>query len=416
MNQGKVKLTRTAIDGLALPAKGYQLYWDSELRNFGLRVTAGGSKSYFIQRRIAGRERRITLGGSDVYNPEVARKEARKLLGQIAGGADPIAERAKRRAEGVTLDTAFQDYLATRRDLKPGTVADMEKAMEGLKSWKTRSITSLNADQIEKKHAQLGEASKARANLTMRYLRAILNFAREKYTDGQGQPVMLDNPVRALSRRKAWYRIERRSSFIKPHELKLWTQAVLALPTDEPRDYLLFVLLTGLRKNEAMSLPIADVDLKARTFTVTDTKNRQPHTLPLSDHLLEMLTRRLAAADKARPKRKFVFEGPRGRLSNLRYAMESVNKASGVEFSIHDLRRTFATVADALDVPAYALKALLNHKSAGDVTRGYVQVTVERLREPMQKITNYFLAAGGIRAGATVVEMKREVEKKLEAK
>jgi integrase len=119
-----------------------------------------------------------------------------------------------------------------------------------------------------------------------------------------------------------------------------------------------------------------------------------------------LLERRKAAAGKARPKWHFVFEGPRGRLSNLRYALDSVTKASGVDFCIHDLRRTFATAADALDVPAYALKALLNHKSAGDVTRGYVQVTVERLREPMQKITDYFLSAGGVRPSATVVELK----------
>ncbi|WP_240761725.1 hypothetical protein [Nitrosococcus wardiae] len=101
----------------------------------------------------------------------------------------------------------------------------------------------------------------------------------------------------------------------------------------------------------------------------------------------------------------YVFETPRGRLSNLRYAIAEVESKSGVSFCIHDLRRTFATVADALDIPGYAVKALLNHKNGNDVTAGYIVVDVERLRGPMQKITDFMLKAGGVREGAKVVEL-----------
>lgn len=50
------------------------------------------------------------------------------------------------------------------------------------------------------------------------------------------------------------------------------------------------------------------------------------------------------------------------------------------------------------------MKGLLNHKGGNDVTAGYVRVTTERLRVPMQRITDYFLSAGGVRSGAGVVE------------
>jgi integrase len=181
-------------------------------------------------------------------------------------------------------------------------------------------------------------------------------------------------------------------------------EAVLSLDNPLTRDYFLLVLLTGLRRQEALDLRWEHVDLTGRTLTVTDTKNHQDHTLPLSDYLLEMLT-----SLKANAEGPYVFESSKGRLQNLRYAMEKVINHSGVEFTIHDLRRTFATVADSLDIPGYAVKALLNHKTGTDVTAGYVVINVERLRDPMQRITDYILKAGGLRAGAEVLNLRKAV-------
>ena len=68
-----------------------------------------------------------------------------------------------------------------------------------------------------------------------------------------------------------------------------------------------------------------------------------------------------------------------------------MTKLSGVTFTLHDLRRTFITAAERLDIPAYALKRLINHKDPNDVTEGYIIFDVERLRVPMQKITDFFM-------------------------
>ena len=84
-----------------------------------------------------------------------------------------------------------------------------------------------------------------------------------------------------------------------------------------------------------------------------------------------------------------------------------MEKASGVSFCIHDLRRTFATVAESLDIPAYALKRLLNHANGADVTAGYIVANVERLREPMQKITDYVLKSAGLKETAEVIQLKQ---------
>lgn len=141
------------------------------------------------------------------------------------------------------------------------------------------------------------------------------------------------------------------------------------------------------------------VRIDEKTVTISETKAHRSHTLPLSDYLAEMLEQRQGQHAE------YVFADEKGRLSNLRYATDRVRAQSGVQFTIHDLRRTFGTIAESLDIPAYALKRLLNHATTTDVTAGYLIVDTERLRKPMQKITDYMLTAGGLRAGAEIIEL-----------
>jgi integrase len=88
---------------------------------------------------------------------------------------------------------------------------------------------------------------------------------------------------------------------------------------------------------------------------------------------------------------KFVFpgEGQTGHLTEPRRGVDAVTAATGIKFTCHDLRRTFITIAESLELSAYALKALVNHKrSSSDVTGGYIIMSVDRLREPVQRIAD----------------------------
>ncbi len=70
------------------------------------------------------------------------------------------------------------------------------------------------------------------------------------------------------------------------------------------------------------------------------------------------------------------------------------------------MRRTFITIAESLDIPAYALKRLMNHKMSNDVTAGYIIVDVERLRKPMQFVTDYVLKGMGVIKSAEVITIQ----------
>jgi integrase len=85
-------------------------------------------------------------------------------------------------------------------------------------------------------------------------------------------------------------------------------------------------------------------------------------------------------------------------------AVAKVREASGVSFTLHDLRRTFITVAEGMDISSYTLKCLLNHKDKRDVTAGYIVLKVERLREPMQRIAAFILRAAGIKKTGDVID------------
>jgi Site-specific recombinase XerD len=461
----KIKLTKTAVEKLPFAETGKQIdYLDADLDGFGIRVSATGKK-YFVRRVVGGKRIRVMIGSHPVMTAESARSTARIKLGAMESGIDPNeVEREKVRKvvaarlekeQAVTLEDALTDYLEKRR-LKPKTrsvyrqmfhlhladwfglpVAEITGAMVAQRHTeiatgvrqrtalkKTVTTDKKNGKRgVEKVKAPETQRREASADGTMRVLRAVLNYT---FGDDEDMGIVRINPVRTLSRKKSWYKVPRRRNLIKNSDLPAWSKAVMALENTVARDYLLFLLHTGLRRNEAARLQWQHIDFEERAFTIIDTKNKEPHTLPLSDYLRTLLEKRkeclkveLETAEIAleaskhsqeylTPKQRqgfrnrvaraesrlqspFVFpgDGKAGYISDPQKALEAVTQATGIIFSCHDLRRTFATIAESLDLSKYTIKALLNHKDqAGDVTGGYIILNVDRLRVPMQSMTD----------------------------
>ena len=280
----------------------------------------------------------------------------------------------------------FDDYLVTHPRLTPHTVKDYRRHLkESYPDWLNKRITDITKDMVARKHRELSARSPARADNAMRVLRALMKHAMARYDDKAGNPILVTNPVSVLSRTRAWNPRKRKDRYIKPHQLVAWYQATLKLTQGVSRDYFLLLLFTGLRKSEAVHLKWEDVDFNDRTFTARDTKNRRDHTLPMSDFIFDLFSRCHAVKQN-----EWVFPSnhERGHLIEPKSAMRRITELSGIEFSFHDLRRTFITIAESLDISHYALKRLLNHKNNSDVTAGYIILDIERLREPMQRITD----------------------------
>jgi hypothetical protein len=101
--------------------------------------------------------------------------------------------------------------------------------VEAFSDWQDKPMLAISKDMVARRHQLRGQESKARANLAMRVLRAMFNFAAAKYEDAQGNSLIKENPVKPLSSTRAWYRVERRQGVIKNHQLPTWFKAVLDL-------------------------------------------------------------------------------------------------------------------------------------------------------------------------------------------
>ncbi len=402
-----VRLTKSHVERLPVPSNGQRFLRDTELKGFIVRVTAGGSKSFCLEKRIKGRNVRKTIGPYPAMSAERARRQAQIWLGLLAEGKNPFEEDDDRAREKRTLSYVFKGYLDARKTLKPKTIEDYQQMIDrAFRDWHNRSLTEINKAMVQQRHLWLGRRNGPHyANNALRLLRAIYNFAGAAYDDAAGNPLIPVNPVVVLTQTRAWYPKKRRRTVITRAQLPAWYKAVLNLRKQlknpskletglDPdaalvSDYLLVLLFTGLRRNEAASLRFENIDFVDQTMTIPDTKNGESLTLPLSDFLLELLERRAGEMAEG-----FVFPGggKRGHLVEPKRHVQRVIQESGVPFMLHDLRRTFITVAESLDLSYYAIKRLVNHKISGDVTAGYVVSNVSRLREPMQRITDRILS------------------------
>ncbi len=384
-----LRLTRRTIDDIPHPDSGQIFYRDTQLTGFGLRVGTQ-SKVYYAEGQVNRQTRRVTIGRADIFAPEIARKKAMALLAEMADGFDPNAERRKEVVGKLTLADAFDSFFAARPHLSAYTVLNYTRTAKlYLNTWRKKPINEITRQMVLKRHQELSaEIGKTTANNVMRHLRSVYNFAAATHDE------FPPNPVQILTQARAWHREQRRQTVVTALDLPSWWKAVMAEP-EHSRDFLLLALFTGMRRGELMALRWDNVDLNARTLHLPKTKNGDPLNLPLSKFLTDLLTARKDLAGNS----PWVFPGPGkdGHLVETKKFLLRVSAGSGVSFTLHDLRRTFITIAESLDVPYYALKRLLNHRANSDVTGGYIVVNTERLRGPVEQVAKQILELVDVR-------------------
>lgn len=383
-----IRLTKSAVDALPLEAKGQKIYRDDQLPGFGL-VVGSKSKTYMVEARVGGKNVRCAVGRATLLSAEVARQKAKGLLGEMADGRNPNAKKKAQSAAELTLEGAFQSFFSARK-LAAVTVDSYQRTVDlYLADWKQKPLAKISRDLVLARHQKLSaERGGVTANNVMRHLRSVYNFAAASHEE------LPPNPVGIIRQARAWAKERRRQSVVKHHQLPAWWQAAMA-ETDDARDVLLMALFTGMRRSEVVTLRWTYLDLEGGLLRLPKTKNGDPLELPLSSFLAELLKDRLDRAEGS----EWVFPGTgrTGHLTEVKSFVARVKKASGVEFTMHDLRRTFITVAEGLDLSAYALKRLVNHRAGGDVTAGYIVHDAERLREPVERVAQrlLLLAQGG---------------------
>lgn len=113
-----IRFTTLAIDKLPRPAKGFDTYTDAECKFLKLCVTANGTKSFLVNKKVKGRTRRIIIGPHPVFSVEMVRKEALVLCAMIVSGKDPSEEKRRDRLDKQKFGGHFKEYLERHSKLR----------------------------------------------------------------------------------------------------------------------------------------------------------------------------------------------------------------------------------------------------------------------------------------------------------
>lgn len=375
-----MKLDQTSLARLTLPAgRSEMIVFDDKLPGFGLRIRAGGKRTWIVQYRVGAKQRRKTLGSFPTISADRARAAAKQDLAEIQLGSDPQAKKAEQRARAVeTLEAIAGRYLRHQRErLKPRSLDQVETHLK--KHWSP--LNGLPIHEITRRNiaARLGEIADERgpfaANRARTTLSGLFSWAmKEGLVDA--------NPVIGTNLQADEQPRER---VLTDAELvAIWN----ACRDDDYGRIVRLLILTGQRRDEVGGMAKSEIDLAARKWSIPRerTKNSRAHELPLSDLALEIIEK--AIGREGTEKRDPVFgDGPRAadgtargfsgwskakaqldaRVQAARTAAAKPTKGAKSEkaspWRLHDLRRTVATRMADLGVLPHVVEAVLNHVS-----------------------------------------------------
>jgi integrase len=350
----KAKLTATGIEKLAPPTTTDRaIYWDTTLSGFGVVVTKAGHRSFVYQYRAGHQSRRMTFPWG--LGLEKARKEAKKALGGVAAGGDPLQER--RKAEALadnTLQSICEEYL--RRDgnrlRSKGQIEQTLKRLVYPKLGK-RQIDTIKRSEIVRLLDKIEDENGAgMADNTLAHVRKIMNWHAARSDDFRS-PI-----VRGMARTKPGERARER--ILTDDELRaVWKAAGESAGPFGPM--MRFILLTACRRSEAACMAHSEVVGTDWIIPASRYKTKTETVLPLSEAARAVL-KAIPRIDEV----DYVFTTGNKPISGFTKFKQSFDKACGVtDWTIHDLRRTARSLMSRAGVPSDHAERCFGHVITG---------------------------------------------------
>jgi integrase len=348
------KITQRTLASLEATGKR-QFIRDAETVGFLIEVSAKGKATYCVEKRIKGQRsaKHIRVGDVDLVPLVDARAEAKKLLLQASQGVDPRFQADREEPAPETLSGALKTYLSVKRHtLRESTLKDYQKTFNNcLGDWKDLPTRQLSKRMVQDRYAELlEEKSPAYVNKTFRNLSAVLNFHD-----------ITPNPCDILSKKGLRVQSQPRTRFLSGREIYdiMQTRSTFKLRVT---NILLFLLLTGLRKSEALKLTWGDV--KDGQIFIRDTKNKKDHVIPLVGLIKETLGER-----RSDDKPVFGYTD-----ASLRTAVDKFKDVHPFkeDWTLHDLRRTFSEHMNLIGYSEQDIAVANNQASIGVTRKHYL--------------------------------------------
>lgn len=405
MRKSDQELTTTKCERQKATEKK-QVLWDSKTTGLclvitpqkqrekdGRMVAVGGSKTWYFVPRRAGKQQWVRIGGfiprGEGWTLVRAREEADRLRVIHDQGRDVKAAKAKERTR-PTVEKLVEEY---REELIGRLKPKSQKCAEGylnreiLPRFKDRLVSEIGVADLQRMHNEIaGEGKPYAANRVLAAMSRLLNLAESK----EWRPIGT-NPTKHVERSPETARktvLDAKGyAALEKALVKLTTKQGTPKAKEKARrplrssaaDAIRFLALTGLRLNEALRLTWKDVDLKAGFMVIRDHKTVKRHgerTLPLNSHALAIVKAREGLDPSP-----YIFWGkPNSKqfkpFVGLQHTFERVRDTAKLEdIRLHDLRRTFNSVAAELGYPAAVFDSLLGHVLPG-VQQVYTRLNV----------------------------------------
>jgi integrase len=409
-----IKIDERAVRTAKAPAKGADTIWDSEIKGFGCRVFAPtrrnpeGARSFFINYRSAGVERRLTIGDFPVWSALAARNEAKALRKRIDQGEDPAREKREKR-EAPTVKDLAERY---RREHLPRKAPASQKAdwamieREILPVLGERKVASVHFGDMSSLHERITASGRpVRANRVLAVASKMFSLSLKPMAgeDAPWRDAAQGNPCRGIERGRE----EGREHFFSSAEIAALSDA-LAKHDTPAANCIKLLLLSGARPGETMRAKWSEFDAEPGYWVkpAQNTKQRRVHRAPLSPAAIELIAKlRRTRTDES----EFLFPGrvPGKPIRELRGVWAAVCGEAGLGEGalVYSLRHTFASTGAGAGLSLPVIGKLLGHVVAR-TTEKYAHLSGNVLEEAAARIGNA-IANAGRDAGNVVALPKR---------
>lgn len=368
-----IKLTKRIIDNM-VPEKDWDVRWDSELSGFGIRLYAGGKKSFVLSYRANGQKKLMVIGNYGALTLEEARAIAKTKLAEVIQGKDPALEKL-RLAKNFKFADFADKYIGNYAKKHKKTWEEDKRKIEKhlLPIWANKSIKSITRNDVLYLHNQIGEKTPYEANRLLRQLSKMFELARDwNYLEHSDS-----NPAKGIK----LFKEIKRDRWLSHNELPNLIEAVDKEQNIYARIAIWLYLLTGMRKSELLTAKWSDVDFDRKEIRLNNTKAGRVHYVPLSEAAIDLLTR----VPKLEGNPHIIPGNISGKhMVNIAKPWNRIRKAANLEdVRLHDLRRTVGSWLAQSGNSLHLIGKVLNHSNQS-TTAVYARFAQDDVRNALE--------------------------------
>lgn len=393
-----MKLTKSTIDSLEYEGDSKKnercIYWADSPSGLGLRVYPSGKKAFVLSYRFEGTKQLKTIGKYGDITLKQAEDIARKDHAALIEGKNPLTEKRKG-ALGDTVVMLCNAYMERHASTKKTGSDDQRRINQHLlPAWKNRKIKSITREDVALLHRTIGAHAPYEANRTLALISVMFSKADIWGMVEAGH----QNPAKGIAK----YKEVARDRFLSEEELPRLMEAIDQEPNQSARFAFWMYLLTGLRREELLSLKWSDIDQARAEARIDNTKNGTTHYQPLTSEAMALLEAIPRQSDNP-----YIFIGktPGQRIVNIGKAWSRVKKAAVIDdIRIHDLRRTVGSWLAQSGNSLHLIGRILNHKNS-KTTEIYARFGQNHAREALDRQNKKVFFAAGIRQPGEVIDI-----------